>query len=294
VLALEHVGSGKVREIYRIDDDRLLFVASDRISAYDVILADPIPDKGRVLTGLSLHWFELLDTPHHMVTVDLGTVPGITEGQRPDLAGRAMVVRRAEVIPVECVVRGYLYGSSWREYRDGGGPTTEHLPAGLQMADKLPVPIFTPATKAESGHDENLTEARARAQLGDDLYQELRTRSIDIYLRASEYAARRGVILADTKFEFGFANGELLLVDEVLTADSSRYWPADQWEPGRPVPSFDKQYVRDWLDSTGWDHVAPAPRLPAEVIAGTRARYLEAYERIAGRPFGEYLRGGAG
>jgi len=162
------------------------------------------------------------------------------------------------------------------------------------MADKLPVPIFTPATKAESGHDENLTEARARAQLGDDLYQELRTRSIDIYLRASEYAARRGVILADTKFEFGFANGELLLVDEVLTADSSRYWPADQWEPGRPVPSFDKQYVRDWLDSTGWDHVAPAPRLPAEVIAGTRARYLEAYERIAGRPFGEYLRGGAG
>lgn len=289
MLALEHVGSGKVREIYRIDDDRLLFVASDRISAYDVILDDPIPDKGRVLTGLSLHWFDYLDTPHHMVTVDLGTVTGITDQQRWELAGRAMVVRRAEVIPVECVVRGYLYGSSWREYRDGGGPTTEHLPAGLQMADLLPEPIFTPATKAASGHDENLTEAQARAELGDTVYEELRSRSIDIYLRAAAYAAQRGVILADTKFEFGYAGGELLLIDEVLTADSSRYWPAEQWEPGRPVPSFDKQYVRDWLDSTGWDHSPPAPRLPAEVIAGTRARYVEAYERIAGGSFDDYL-----
>jgi phosphoribosylaminoimidazole-succinocarboxamide synthase len=294
VLALDHVGSGKVREIYRIDVDRLLFVASDRISAYDVILDDPIPDKGRVLTGLSLHWFQLLDTPHHLVTVDLEAVPGLTNDQRSDLAGRAMVVRRAQVIPVECVVRGYLYGSSWREYRDGGGPTTEHLPAGLQMADRLPVPIFTPATKAESGHDENLTEAQARAQLGDTLHEELRNRSIDIYRRASEYAAQRGVILADTKFEFGFADGELLLIDEVLTADSSRYWPADQWEPGRPVPSFDKQFVRDWLDSTGWDHSPPAPRLPAEVIAGTRARYVEAYERITGGSFELYLKEGAG
>jgi phosphoribosylaminoimidazole-succinocarboxamide synthase len=289
VLALEHVGSGKVREIYRIDDERLLFVASDRISAYDVILDDPIPDKGRVLTGLSLHWFEYLDIPHHMLTVDLSAVAGITDEQRSELAGRAMVVRRAEVIPVECVVRGYLYGSSWREYRDGGGPTTEHLPAGLQMADQLPEPIFTPATKAESGHDENLTEAQARAQLGDTEYEELRSRSIDIYLRASAYAAQRGVILADTKFEFGYAGDELLLIDEVLTADSSRYWPADQWKPGRPVPSFDKQYVRDWLDSTGWDHSPPAPRLPDEVIAGTRARYVEAYERIAGRSFDDYL-----
>jgi phosphoribosylaminoimidazole-succinocarboxamide synthase len=294
VLALDHVGSGKVREIYRIDVDRLLFVASDRISAYDVILDDPIPDKGRVLTGLSLHWFQLLDTPHHLVTVDLEAVPGLTNDQRSDLAGRAMVVRRAQVIPVECVVRGYLYGSSWREYRDGGGPTTEHLPAGLQMADRLPVPIFTPATKAESGHDENLTEAQARAQLGDTLHEELRNRSIDIYRRASEYAAQRGVILADTKFEFGFADGELLLIDEVLTADSSRYWPADQWEPGRPVPSFDKQFVRDWLDSTGWDHSPPAPRLPAAVIAGTRARYVEAYERITGGSFELYLKEGAG
>lgn len=291
MLALEHVGSGKVREIYRIDDDRLLFVATDRISAYDVILDDPIPDKGRVLTGLSLHWFQLLKTAHHMVSVDLDTVPDLTDDQRSYLAGRSMVVRRAEVIPVECVVRGYLYGSSWREYQTGGGPTTEHLPTGLQMADRLPVPIFTPATKAESGHDENLTEAEARADLGDALYEELRDRSIDIYLRASEYAAQRGVILADTKFEFGFADEELLLIDEVLTADSSRYWPADQWEPGRTVPSFDKQYVRDWLDSTGWDHSPPAPQLPAEVIDGTRARYVEAYERITGDSFDEYLQG---
>jgi phosphoribosylaminoimidazole-succinocarboxamide synthase len=234
-----------------------------------------------VLTGLSLHWFDYLDTPHHMVTVDLSTVTGITDQQRLELAGRAMVVRRAEVIPVECVVRGYLYGSSWREYRDGGGPTTEHLPAGLQMADLLPEPIFTPATKAASGHDENLTEAQARAELGDTVYEELRSRSIDIYLRAAAYAAQRGVILADTKFEFGYAGGELLLIDEVLTADSSRYWPAEQWEPGRPVPSFDKQYVRDWLDSTGWDHSPPAPRLPAEVIAGTRRLTSESPEGLS-------------
>lgn len=294
MLALEHVGSGKVREIYRIDEDRLLFVATDRISAYDVILDDPIPDKGRVLTGLSLHWFQLLDTAHHLVTAELDAVPGLTNEQRSELAGRAMVVRRAEVIPVECVVRGYLYGSSWREYAGGGGPTTEHLPTGLQMAERLSVPIFTPATKAASGHDENLTEAEARADLGDALYEELRDRSIDIYLRASEYAAQRGVILADTKFEFGFAEGELLLIDEVLTADSSRYWPADQWEPGRTVPSFDKQYVRDWLDSTGWDHSPPAPQLPAEVIDGTRERYVEAYERITGDSFDEYLQGAGG
>ncbi len=293
MLAFDHVGSGKVREIYRIDDDRLLFVATDRISAYDVILDDPIPDKGRVLTGLSLHWFDYLDVPHHMIDVDLSALSGITDEQRSELAGRAMIVRKADVIPVECVVRGYLYGSSWREYRAGGGPTTEHLPAGLQMADQLPAPIFTPATKAASGHDENLTEAEARTQLGTPLYEELRRRSIDIYLRASDLAARRGVILADTKFEFGHVAGDLVLIDEVLTPDSSRYWPADQWEPGRPVPSFDKQYVRDWLDSTGWDHSPPPPRLPAEVIAGTRGRYVEAYEQIVGKPFNDYLEGTA-
>lgn len=202
-----------------------------------------------------------------------------------------MIVRRAQVIPVECVVRGYLYGSSWREYRDGGGPTTEHLRDGLSMADRLEEPIFTPATKATSGHDENITEAETRELIGDDLYQELKSRSLDIYLRAADYASERGVILADTKFEFGHADGELLLVDEVLTPDSSRYWPVDEWEPGREVPSFDKQYVREWLERQPWDKTPPPPDLPAEIVEGTRARYIEAYERITGNEFDAYLSG---
>jgi phosphoribosylaminoimidazole-succinocarboxamide synthase len=291
VPALRHIASGKVREIYEVDDERLLFVATDRISAYDVILNQLIPDKGRVLTGLSLHFFDYLDTPNHLVSTNLTGISGLDEKEMVHLRGRAMVVRRAEVIPVECVVRGYLYGSSWREYRDGGGPTTEHLPAGLKLADRLPEPIFTPATKATTGHDENITESQTRGLLGDDLYEELRKRSIDIYLRASEYASAKGVILADTKFEFGFAGEELLLIDEVLTPDSSRYWPADQWVPGRDVPSFDKQFVREWLDAADWDRTAPAPDLPAEVVDGTRSRYVEAYDRITGRNFDDYLAG---
>lgn len=289
MLALPHIASGKVREIYEIDADRLLFVATDRISAFDVVLNQDIPDKGRVLTGLSLHFFEYLDTPNHFLSTDLSGIPGLTDDDLDWLHGRAMVVRRAEVIPVECVVRGYLYGSSWREYRDGGGPTTEHLPAGLRLADKLDEPIFTPATKEASGHDVNIDEATAREILGDDLYEELRSRSLDIYRRAADYAADRGVILADTKFEFGFSDGELLLIDEVLTPDSSRYWPADRWEPGSDVPSFDKQYVREWLETRDWDKTPPAPDLPDEIVAGTRARYIEAYERITGRSFDEYL-----
>ena len=291
MLALPHLASGKVREIYEVDRDRLLFVATDRISAYDVILDQPIPDKGRVLTGLSLHFFDLLDTPNHLLTTDLSGIDALTDEEVAELAKRAMVVRRADVVPVECVVRGYLYGSSWKEYQGGGGPTTEHLPAGLQMADKLPEPIFTPATKATSGHDENITEAETRALLGDDLYEDLRQRSLGIYNRAADYAASRGVILADTKFEFGHADGELLLIDEVLTPDSSRYWPADEWQPGETLPSFDKQYVRDWLDTTGWDHEPPPPDLPEEVVNETRGRYVEAYERITGSPFEEYLGG---
>ncbi|HEU4895649.1 MAG TPA: phosphoribosylaminoimidazolesuccinocarboxamide synthase [Acidimicrobiia bacterium] len=291
VLALPHIASGKVREIYEIDPDHLLFVATDRISAYDVILNQAIPDKGRVLTGLSLHFFDLLDTPNHLVTTDLSDVGGLRDEEREELAGRAMVVRRAEVVPVECVVRGYLYGSSWREYRDGGGPTTEHLPDGLQMADKLNEPIFTPATKAASGHDENITEAQTREILGDDLYEELRRRSLDIYSRANEYAAEKGVILADTKFEFGHANGELLLIDEVLTPDSSRYWPADEYRPGAEIPSFDKQYVREWLERQPWDKSPPPPDLPDEIVEGTRKRYIEAYERITDKSFDEYLAG---
>ena len=272
-----------------MDADHLLFVATDRISAYDVILNQQIPDKGKVLAGLSLYFFDYLDTPNHLVGTDLSRVPGLDEDDLEGLRGRSMVVRRAEVIPVECVIRGYLYGSSWREYRDGGGPTTEHLPPGLALADRLPEPIFTPATKAATGHDENLTEGETRRLLGDDLYEELRKRSVDIYLRASEHAATRGIILADTKFEFGFAGDDLLLIDEVLTPDSSRYWPADLWAPGHDVPSFDKQYVREWLDTTDWDRTPPPPDLPDDIVSGTRNRYIEAYERITGESFDDYL-----
>jgi phosphoribosylaminoimidazole-succinocarboxamide synthase len=289
VLALPHVGSGKVREIYEVDGDHLLLVASDRISAYDCILPNPIPDKGRVLTGLSLFFFDLLDTPNHLVSTELSAIKGLTDEDRDHLAGRSMVVRRADVIPVECVVRGYLYGSAWREYAAGGGPSTEHLPAGLAKADKLPEPIFTPATKAAGGHDENIDEAAARTSLGDELYEELRRRSLETYSRAAAHAAERGVILADTKFEFGFSGGELILIDEVLTPDSSRYWPADQWHSGRDMPSYDKQFVRDWLDATGWDHSPPAPELPDDVVMGTKARYVEAFERITEQSFEAYL-----
>ncbi|MGH8944715.1 MAG: phosphoribosylaminoimidazolesuccinocarboxamide synthase [Acidimicrobiia bacterium] len=286
--ALPHIASGKVREIYEIDPDHLLFVATDRISAFDVILPQLIPDKGRVLTGLSLYFFGLLETPNHLVTADVSSVEGLDAEERERLVGRAMVVRRAEMVPVECVVRGYLYGSSWREYRDGGGPTTEHLPSGLQLAERLDEPIFTPATKAQSGHDENITEEETRRLIGDDLYEELKKRSMDIYLRAAAHAAEWGVILADTKFEFGYCDDELILVDEVLTPDSSRYWPADQWEPGREVPSFDKQYVREWLDRQPWDKTPPPPDLPEEIVEGTRARYIESYERITGQRFAGY------
>ncbi|NND03660.1 MAG: phosphoribosylaminoimidazolesuccinocarboxamide synthase [Acidimicrobiia bacterium] len=289
VLALNHLGSGKVREIYEVDDDRLLIVASDRISAYDVVMTEEIPDKGRVLTGVSDHWFELLDTPHHLLSTDPADVAGIESEQAAHLRGRMMLVRRCEVIPMECVIRGYLYGSSWREYRDGGGPTTEHLPAGLQMADKLPEPIFTPATKAESGHDENLTEAEAREFVGNDLYEELKSRSLAIYQAGADYAAERGIILADTKFEFGWHDGEIILIDEVLTPDSSRYWPADVWTPGQTVPSFDKQPLRDWLEAQPWDKTPPPPSLPDEVVKSTRDRYAEAFERITGNSFAEYL-----
>ncbi|NIA25097.1 MAG: phosphoribosylaminoimidazolesuccinocarboxamide synthase [Gammaproteobacteria bacterium] len=289
MLALKHVASGKVREIYEVDEERLLFVATDRISAYDVVLPDMIPDKGRVLTGLSLYWFDFLETPNHFLTTDLSGI-GLSDDEVEALTGRAMIVRRADVIPMECVVRGYLYGSSWREYRAGGGPTTEHLPAGLQMAQQLPEPLFTPATKAESGHDENLTVAGARALVGDEVYERLRNVAIDLYRRAASTAVEKGVLLADTKFEFGFVGDELLLIDEVLTPDSSRYWPADQYEVGAVMPSYDKQYVRDWLDSTGWDHTPPAPAMPDDVKAATRARYVEAFERLTGTSFDEYLR----
>jgi phosphoribosylaminoimidazole-succinocarboxamide synthase len=272
--------SGKVREIYDLDGD-LLMVASDRISAYDVVLPDPIPDKGRVLTQMSIFWFETTSgiVPNHFISEDV-----------PDeVAGRAIRVRKLDMYPVECVVRGYLSGSGWREYRDSGTVCGIELPEGLSESEKLPEPIFTPATKAEQGdHDENVSFERAAEIVGDtSLMEELRRISIELYRHASDHAAERGIILADTKFELGSSPGaEIVLADEVLTPDSSRFWPADRYEPGRSQPSFDKQYVRDWLDQSGWDHSPPAPRLPEEVIANTRAKYVEAYERITGRALG--------
>jgi len=269
--------SGKVREIYEWEDD-LLMVASDRISVYDVVLPTPIPDKGRVLTQMSLFWFELTEgiVPNHLLSTD---VPDEVEG-------RAMRVRKLEMYPVECVVRGYLSGSGWKEYKTSGSVCGIELPQGLSESEKLPEPIFTPATKAELGeHDENVSFERAAEIVGDRaLLEELRRISIEVYERGAEHAAERGIILADTKFEFGRSAGaEVILADEVLTPDSSRFWPADTYEPGKPAPSFDKQYVRDWADETGWDHSPPGPELPDEVVQGTRAKYVEAYERISGR-----------
>jgi phosphoribosylaminoimidazole-succinocarboxamide synthase len=269
--------SGKVREIYELDGD-LLMVASDRISAYDVVMPNPIPDKGRVLTQMSIFWFELTDgiVPNHLLSEE---VP-------EEVSGRAIRVRKLEMFPVECVVRGYLSGSGWREYRESGSVCGIELPARLRESDRLPEPIFTPATKAEAGdHDENIDFERAAALIGSrPLMEELRRISIELYQRAADHAAERGIILADTKFEFGSSAGaEIVLGDEAFTPDSSRFWPAAQYEPGRPQPSFDKQYLRDWLDQSGWDHSPPPPELPDEVVENTRAKYLEAYERITGR-----------
>jgi phosphoribosylaminoimidazole-succinocarboxamide synthase len=271
--------SGKVREIYEWEAD-LLMVASDRISIYDVVMPTPIPDKGKVLTQMSLFWFELTSdiVPNHLISDD---VP-------EEVMDRAMRVRKLEMYPVECVVRGYLSGSGWKEYRDGGSVCGIELPAGLRESDKLPEPIFTPATKAGLGdHDENIDFERAAEIVGDRaLMEELRQISIEVYKRGAEHAAERGIILADTKFELGrHAGAEVVLADEVLTPDSSRFWPADQYEPGKTQPSFDKQYVRDWADEAGWDHKPPAPELPADVVEQTRAKYVEAYERITEQSF---------
>jgi phosphoribosylaminoimidazole-succinocarboxamide synthase len=269
--------SGKVREIYE-DGDELIMVASDRISVYDVILPTEIPDKGKVLTQMSLFWFELTGdiVPNHFISED---VPS-------EAAGRGMRVRKLDMYPIECVVRGYLSGSGWREYQETGAVCGIDLPAGLKESEKLREPIFTPATKAELGeHDENIDFERAVEIIGDlHLMEELRRISIEIYQRAADHAAERGIIVADTKFEFGSSPGaEIVLGDEVLTPDSSRFWPSDDYEPGRSQGSFDKQYVRDYSDSVGWDHTPPGPELPDEVVQNTRAKYVEAYERITGR-----------
>jgi phosphoribosylaminoimidazole-succinocarboxamide synthase len=274
---LDLVASGKVREVYETGDD-LLMVASDRISIYDVIMPNTIPDKGRVLTGMSAFWFDRTSSivPNHMISIE--DVPD-------EVRGRAMLVRRLEMYPVECVVRGYLSGSGWREYCETGAVCGVGLPEGLKESDRLPRPIFTPATKAEFGdHDENVDFDRAAEIVGDRaLMEELMRISIELYEFGARHAAEKGIILADTKFEFGRHPGaEVILGDEVLTPDSSRYWPADLYEPGHSQPSFDKQFVRDWADAAGWDHSPPAPELPEEVVAQTRDRYLEAYERITG------------
>jgi phosphoribosylaminoimidazole-succinocarboxamide synthase len=281
---IRHVGSGKVRELFEIDDGLLLLVATDRISAYDIVLPQDIPDKGKVLTALSHHWLQLTEDicPNHLISVRSSDLP---EVGMPDLAGRSMLCKRAEPIALEFVVRGYLSGSGWKEYRAAGTVCGHKLPEGLEESSKLPHPILTPATKATTGHDENITEAQASEVAGPKVYETARSYALAVYERAASMAAERGVIIADTKFEFGMLGEEVILIDEVLTPDSSRFWPQDQFVPGRAQPSFDKQYVRDWLDSSGWDHSPPPPELPGDIVAATSARYIDAYERITGRPF---------
>ena len=280
---------GKVRDIFEAGRD-LLMVATDRISAFDVVLPKDIPGKGQVLTGLSLYWFEQTKglTENHLITADIGAFPEPFAG-RPDLAGRAMLVKRADVVPIECVARGYLSGSGWKEYTKDGTVCGIQLPAGLTESERLPEPIFTPATKEATGHDVNITIDVMADRVGRGLSERLKELTLNLYEFAAAHLEERGIILADTKVEFGFAEGELILIDEVLTPDSSRFWPADQYRPGGTQPSFDKQYVRDWLDTTGWDHEPPPPDLPREVVEQTAARYREAYERITGESFETYL-----
>jgi phosphoribosylaminoimidazole-succinocarboxamide synthase len=279
------VRRGKVRDVYDLGD-RLLLVSTDRISAFDWVLPSPIPDKGKVLTQIAAFWFNLLGEPNHLITTDVDRMDLPAGVDRNMLAGRSTLGRKTEVVPIECVVRGYLSGSGWKEYQKNGMVCGVKLPAGLTESSRLPEPIFTPATKAESGHDENISFERMAEIVGRDLAEELRRRSLRIFQRGSEYARQRGIIIADTKFEFGQVGGELLLIDEVLTPDSSRFWPADQYEPGRGQPSFDKQFVRDWLSSTDWDKNSPPPPLPDDVVMKTRKTYIEAYERLTDRVFG--------
>jgi phosphoribosylaminoimidazole-succinocarboxamide synthase len=275
---------GKVRDVYDLGET-LLLVATDRLSAYDHVLSPGIPDKGKVLTQLSTFWFERLEAvvPNHLVATDPADFSAALAEHRDRLAGRAVVVRKAQVVPFECVARGYLAGSAYREYRESGSACGLPLPAGLERADRLPEPIFTPATKAESGHDENVRFEAMAANLGEALAGRLRELTLTLYRKGADHAASCGLILADTKFELGLADGELLLIDEALTPDSSRYWEAASWRPGEEPDSFDKQYVRNWLDESGWDHESPPPELPEEVVAGTRRRYLEAFRRLTGR-----------
>jgi phosphoribosylaminoimidazole-succinocarboxamide synthase len=290
-----HLYSGKVREMYAVGADRVLVVATDRISAFDHVLPTEIPDKGKVLTALSLWWFgQLADvTPHHLVTADVTGYPAELQPYADALRGRSMLCRRLDMVPIECVARGYLAGSGWVDYRATGSVCGVPLPSGLRDGDELPEPIFTPATKAESGHDENVDYDTVAATVGTNLAATLRDRTLAVYRRAGDLARDRGIVVADTKLEFGRdpATGELLLGDEVLTPDSSRFWPRDAWQPGRAQPSYDKQYVRDWLLASGWDRASAPPSLPDDVVARTREKYVEAYERLTERSFHDYLTG---
>lgn len=283
------IHQGKVRDVYELSDDRLLMVASDRISAFDVVLPQPVPGKGRVLTAMTRFWTDELSSiaPTHLITTDTAEVEAAGEGIA-DLAGRSMIVRRAEMLPIECIVRGYIVGSAWKEYRASGTMHGEQLPANLQEADRLPEPVFTPSTKADSGHDENITFEAACDLVGADVAEEARRISLELFSSAAERARERGVIIADTKFELGWVDGQLTVCDEILTPDSSRFWAVEDWKPGATPPSFDKQPVRDWLEETGWDKRPPAPDLPAEVVKATEARYAEAYERISGRKLADW------
>jgi phosphoribosylaminoimidazole-succinocarboxamide synthase len=284
IRSLPRLGKGKVRDIYAVGDDKMLIVVSDRLSAFDVVLPDPIPDKGRVLNEMANFWFERLGhiVPNQLTGVDPESV--VSPEERPQVKGRAIVVKKLRPLPIEAVVRGYIIGSGWKDYQKTGKICGIELPKGLQQAQKLPEPIFTPATKATDGHDENISFEQAAALIGRELAQKVREISIRLYREASEYAAKKGIIIADTKFEFGLdpAN-QLVLIDEVLTADSSRFWPADSYQVGMSPPSFDKQYVRDYLETLDWDKTPPAPKLPPDVISRTSQKYREALERLTGK-----------
>ncbi len=282
---LELHASGKVRDVYRVDNDRLLFVATDRISAFDYVLSPGIPDKGRVLTQISLFWFDFLKdvVPNHVITADVDKYPAALKKYADELRGRSMLGQRAEMFPVECVARGYLSGSGWKEYQESGVVCGIKLPAGLKESDKLPEPIFTPATKAPSGHDLNISFDETVKIVGAEWGERLRDLTLRVYKKAADYALERGIIIADTKFEFGRTGAGLLLADEVLTPDSSRFWPADTYAPGGPQNSFDKQFVRDYLEGIKWNKQPPVPTLPENVVRGTRQKYVEAYERLTGR-----------
>ena len=280
------VSRGKVRDIYEIDEETLLIVTTDRMSAFDVVLPDPIPFKGVVLNQITLFWMEMMQdiVPDHIIAAEVKDFPPVLQNYKDDLTGRAVLVKKAKPLPIECIVRGYITGSGWRDYEQTGQLCGYKLPPDLKKSQQLEKPLFTPSTKADIGeHDENITLAQAKAKIGEGLVKKVEEISLAIYERARDYALKRGIIIADTKFEFGLHNNKLLLIDEVLTPDSSRFWPRDEYTPGRDQPSFDKQYLRDWLSKSGWDKQPPAPNLPQEIIEQTQARYLQAYKLLTGK-----------